>query len=141
MKTLKLATLPFILILLLFNSPAYGAEPTVQAEKFFLALMKGNINGAYDEIFAGTGIMEANPQSVQMLKMQTQSAFQMYGKAFAFEKIHDEQFSPSLIRLVYLLKFDLLPVTWEMYFYKPRDDWKLSKILFMDQFQNVNSMK
>ena len=130
-----------LLMLLLFSSVVHAAEPTKQAEKFFLTLIKGDINGAYDEIFVGTGIMEAKPQAVQMLKTQTQSAFQIYGKPFAFETIHNEQLSPSLIRLVYLLKFEQLPVTWEMYFYKPRDDWKLSNITFVDQFQNISRKK
>ena len=130
-----------LLMLLLFSSVAYAAEPTKQAEKFFLTLIKGDINGAYDEIFVGTGIMEGKPQAVQMLKTQTQSAFQIYGKPFDFETIHNEQLSPSLIRLVYLLKFEQLPVTWEMYFYKPRDDWKLSNITFVDQFQNISRKK
>lgn len=138
---IKVKSIAVLAVVFVVGSVIYAAEPTRQAEDFFLTLIEGDINGAYDEIFAGSGIMEAKPQEVQLLKSQTQSAFEIYGKAFAFEIIHNEQLSASLIRLVYLLKFEYLPLTWEFYFYKPRDNWKLSNITFVDQFQNISSMK
>ncbi len=130
-----------ILLTFLICTTSWGQSPKLQAEKFLSTLNEGKIDNAYDNIFSGTGIVAAKPQGVYTVKAQTKSAFSIYGKAFAYEIIHDEKLSPSLHRLVYLQKFPGYPVTWELYFYKAVDKWVLCKISFFDQFQNISPMK
>jgi hypothetical protein len=58
----------------------------------------------------------------------------LYGKILAVEKIREEHFGQSIVRLVYILKFNAVPTTWEFYFYKPKNTWFMVDITFNDQF-------
>lgn len=137
----KIVALFLITVLSVYCVPLWAQEPKEQAEQFLSDLMKGDVETAYDTIFAGTKMAELKPQAVSGLKTQTKSVFPLYGTPFAYEIIHNENLSPSLQRIVYILKFDLTPTTWEFYFYKARDKWTLNKITFYDQFQNIAPMK
>jgi hypothetical protein len=81
------------------------------------------------------------PQAVDLLKAQTASGLPMYGKVLGFEKIIEEKFGISIVRLVYVLKSEKAPTIWEFYFYKPQTNWFLGNVMFNDQFQSLDSKK
>ncbi|MBW1728281.1 MAG: hypothetical protein JRJ62_12040 [Deltaproteobacteria bacterium] len=137
----KLALLIIIVAVFAFEQIGYAKEPVEFTEEFFSMVSAGKISKAYDQLFVGSQIPAQKPQAVDMLKRQTSSGLPLYGKIVGFEKIRDERIGRSIVRLVYVLKLELSPTTWEFYFYKPKDRWFLVKVNFNDQFQLLHKME
>lgn len=135
--------LKIILIILLLVIPVISnadeESPITKVSAFLTMVQEGKISEAYDQLFIGSSIPVSKPQAVEMLKMQTSSGLPLYGNIIGFEKIREEKFGTSIVRLVYVLKSEKSPTTWEFYFYKPKSDWFLSNILFNDQYQLLDS--
>jgi hypothetical protein len=128
----------FIVMLVLMSTSVLAAEPEsprAMAENFLALLQKGNIGTAYDQLFKGSTIAVDRPQVVTQLMQQTQSGLASYGKVLGYEIVHEEQLSSSVVRLVYFLKSEKAPTTWEFYFYKPKSAWFIANVTFNDQFQ------
>ena len=51
-----------------------------KVDKFLAGILKGEIDSSYDELFAGS-VIEAKKQAVQMVKKQTRTVLNLYGKA------------------------------------------------------------
>jgi hypothetical protein len=117
----------------------FAKEPREFVEEFFNYVKTGKVSQGYDILFAGSGIPAMKPQAVDMLKTQTASGLPMYGKILGFEKVREEKFGISIVRLVYILKSEKVPTIWEFYFYKPQTNWFLGNIIFNDQFQLLGS--
>mgnify|MGYP005807625807 CR=1 FL=1 len=133
-----------VLLISTFLPPSIYAEstnPTKMAESFLQMVQDGKISEAYDQLFIGSSIPTSKPQAVQMLKTQTSSGLPLYGSILGYEKIRQESFGVTTVRLVYILKSEFAPTVWEFYFYKPKGAWFLASIKFNDQFQFLNSMK
>ena len=133
MKKLSIVAL---LILLVSASISFADDktPAQMAETFFQTIEKGQVSLAYDQLFVNSSIPASKPQAVQLLKTQTQTALSLYGNILGVEKIYEEKIGQSIIRLVYVLKLDVSPTSWEFYFYKPKNVWFLADITFNDQF-------
>lgn len=110
------------------------ALPKDKVEAFFVSLDKGDIAGAYERIFFGSGMSEKKPDTLAMLKLQTESGLSHYGKILGPDFVKEEKFGTSIVRLVYVLKSEVFPTEWEFYFYKPKDSWFLASVKFNDQF-------
>ena len=116
---------------------AVAAAPTTpreKAEAFFSSVIKSDIAGGYDRLFDGSSIPQDKPQAVTLLKTQTQTGLPLYGKILGYDFIKEEDFGSSIVRLVYVLKSEKAPTTWELYFYRPKGSWFLANIIFNDQF-------
>jgi len=122
-------------------SAAAAQTPQQIVEKFLSGIQKGKISESYDELFKGSNILTAKPQAVTTLKHQTKTGLPLYGKVLGFEKIHNEQLSKSLARLVYVLKVERHPTIWQFYFYKPYDQWVLINVKFNDQYDLLGALK
>lgn len=114
-------------------------EPKEFVEEFFSYVKEGKVSQGYDILFTGSGIPVMKPQAVDMLKSQTASGLPLFGKILGYEKLREEKFGISIVRLVYILKSEKAPTVWEFYFYKPHTNWFLGNILFNDQFQLLGS--
>jgi hypothetical protein len=127
----------WILILLFIPMTAFAANnqtPKSISETFFKSVAKNDISNGYDRLFIGSAIPKDKPQAVTLLKQQTQSGLPLYGTVLGYELISEEKFGNSITRLVYVLKSEKAPTTWELYFYKPKQSWFLANIIFNDQF-------
>ena len=135
----------FLCMLLFFHpAAALAAEPPspkAMIETFFVEVQKGNIAGAYDQLFTGSPIPVDKPQAVTVLKQQTLANLPLYGKILGFEIVHEEKLSDSVVRFVYILKTEKAPLTWEFYFYKPKADWFIANINYNDQFSSLGAKK
>lgn len=128
------------LLILLLPGLLLAAEPNVpkaRAEEFLGGIQRGDIAGAYDRLFQGSAIPKDKPQTVTLAKQQTPSVIPLYGRILGYDLIHEEKFGPSLTRLVYLMRAEKHPVTWEFYFYKPKAEWFVANVLFNDQFTSL----
>ena len=115
--------------------------PKDQAEAFLRAVQAGQVKAAYDKLFDGTTIARAKPQQVTVILKQTQTMLEIYGRPLGFEMVNQEPFGQSLVRLVYLLKFESAPAEWEFYFYKPHDQWLLTNTQFDDGFSMLSAKR
>ena len=121
------------LALLLVSGVSHAQTPSEKVEDFLKQVTTPESDRAMDTLFSGSGFAELKPQEVVTLKSQTKMAMGLYGTTLGFEKIREEDLSPSLKRLVYLQKFEKYPVAWEFYFYKPKDVWVINTLNFRDQ--------
>ena len=128
----------FIAMMVLISTSVFAAEPEsprAKAENFLALLQQGSIGTAYDQLFKGSNIAVDRPHVVTLLMQQTQAGLASYGKVLGYEIVHEEQLGSSVVRLVYFLKSEKAPTTWEFYFYKPKSAWFLVNVTFNDQFQ------
>ena len=133
MNTFKIIV---VLIICLASSVAWAGEKAAhqaKAELFFKTVMEGQVDRAYDKLLEGSPIKQKT-QAVTLLKKQTSVALAIYGKLLGFEFIKQENYGNSIVRLVYILKCEQVPLTWEFYFYKPKTNWILVNIKFNDQY-------
>lgn len=128
-----------VIVICTIASTGFAKDPKEFVEEFFSYVKAGKVSQGYDVLFVGSGIPAMKPQAVDMLKTQTASGLPMYGKILGFEKVREEKFGASVVRLVYILKSEKAPTVWEFYFYKPQTNWFLGHIIFNDQFQNLDS--
>jgi len=135
---------PFFIIALLLigiTAVAEAKEPREFAEKFFQLVQSGKVPEAYNQLFAGSQLAAKKPQVFELLTKQTADGLPLYGNILGIELIHEEKFGDSIVRLVYVLKTEIAPTVWEFYFYKPKADWFLGKLLFNDEFNLLQKMK
>jgi hypothetical protein len=130
-----------VVITCVIAATCLAKEPSEFVEEFFTQVKAGKVAAGYDILLSGSGIPAMKPQAVDMLKTQTASGLPMYGKVLGFERIREEKFGTSIVRLVYVLKSEKAPTIWEFYFYKPQTNWFLANVLFNDQFQLLDSKK
>jgi len=138
-----LFVLLFVVTLIFAATNIYASNdiPVKKTERFLKTVMKGDIDKAYDNMFAGTALAEFQPAQIQFLKNQTKSGLLLYGEILGYEVIHNEQLSPSLTRVVYLLKQEKNATVWFFYYYKATDKWSPVQISFNDQYQGIGSLK
>lgn len=131
------------LLLMSFSSIslAYDGAPTKQVEMFFKDQSNRKVSESIDNLYSNNPAMQQKVQALTFLKQQLASVSVLYGNLIGNENISKEELSPSLVRIVQVAKYDIHPVVWEFYFYKPKDKWIVSQAMFVDQFQVVGSKK
>lgn len=132
------------LICFVASISAHAADPQIPekiAATFFASLLKGDSSRAVDEFFSKNPLLKEKTQQVQLLKSQLTTVAQIYGAPFAVELVSVEDLTPSLQRRVYITKHEWHPVAWELYFYKPKEEWIPDQILFVDQYQVIGRKK
>lgn len=133
----KTMILTAAILLSLCANPAWAKEPKQFVADFINDVNAGKISQAYDGLLQGSGIAQAKPQDLEVLKSQTSNLLSFYGSVLDSEIVREEKIGNSIVRLVYILKHEKTPVIWQFYFYRPHGKWFLGKIDFNDQFQNL----
>lgn len=62
---------------------------------------------------------------------------QRFGQAIEKEFIREERIGQSFLRYYYLHKFEKHAIYWQIDFYKPRDEWKINSIIFLDSLERL----
>ena len=60
---------------------------------------------------------------------------QRFGQAIDKEFISEKRIGKSFLRYYYLHKFQNHSIYWQIDFYKPRDEWKINSIIFLDSLE------
>lgn len=128
----------FILLLccvVLNISKVYAAdegmiEYQIKSELFMKRLIVGNINEAYDLLLIGSPL-KANPNNLNILKTTNKKIIHDYGKPLSFEFLKQKKFSKDKVSVQYLLKSQKYPLVWEFHYYKPKNEWLITKINFL----------
>jgi len=120
---------------------AYDGNPNEQVASFFNDYIAGKQSVAIDSLYSSNPLSAQKVQQLTLLKQQVGSVQLLYGSTLGTENIHSEIISPSIVRIVELAKHEHHPILWEFYFYKPKDKWFISQVMFVDQFQLVGAKK
>lgn len=124
----------FVLALFAFaSSVACAQTPSESVETFLQRVATPESDSAVEKLFAGSGIIQLKPQTIITFKGQIKMAMGLYGTQTGIEKVREDDISPSLKRLIYIQKFEDLPVAWEFYFYKRKDMWVINTLNFRDE--------
>jgi hypothetical protein len=118
-------------LLLVFSACSQANTPPEIAEKFLLALAVDSAK-ATDDLLVGSEL-EKQPQAVFAMKTQLATIKPMYGKPLGIERVLDQEISPSLRRLVYIQKYQSLPMAWEFYFYRAGKFWVVTEFNSKDR--------
>lgn len=110
--------------------------PRAIAEAFLTAAAQGQVANGYKKLFEGSNITGNQAAGI---RSRTEAALPTYGKALGIELLREEQFGPSLSRLVYMIKSERHPTLWEFYFYKPANRWFVAEVNFSEKFTMLNS--
>ena len=93
-------------------------------QTFMAGLVNGKVDKSCDDFFSGSQLA-SRPEVVKLLKDKMREAFTEFGKAQSYESIKEQKYGDSIIRFVYILKCQHIPLIWEFYFYKAVSDWEL----------------
>jgi len=135
-----------LLILALFvwsiNSFAEGFLNEEQTKAFSERLMehiiKKDFEAGFDQTKKYWPIPEVEVNSmVNQINQQWLIVDQRFGKAIGYELIKKERIGKSFLRYYYLHKFENHAIYWQIDFYKPREEWKINQIIFLDTLQTL----
>ena len=74
---------------------------------------------------------------VNQIKQQWPMVDQRFGKVVGKEFIKEERIGKSFIRYIYLHKFTNHALYWSIDFYKPKDEWKINSIVYLDTLDTL----
>ena len=124
------------------NSFAEGFLNEEQARKFSEELMGHVINKDFKAGFDKTKKYWPIPEvevngMVNQINQQWLIVDQRFGQAIGYELIKKERIGKSFLRYYYLHKFENHAIYWQIDFYKPRKEWKINQIIFLDTLQTL----
>jgi hypothetical protein len=134
MKTLKFCIMGILLLALGLGVKSGSRDTTYHAkvEGFLTRLTAGDVDGAYQQLVEPPQTQEQK-EIVETLKIRTSTALKMFTKPLGIEYVKEQRYGKSIVRVVYLIKYDRQPLIWEFYFYKPQAEWKLLDLRFSDK--------
>lgn len=62
---------------------------------------------------------------------------QRFGQAIAKEFVKEKRIGKSFLRYYYLHKFENHSIYWQLDFYKPKNEWKINSIIFLDSLETL----
>ena len=92
--------------------------PNDKAEAFFNTVVGGDTAMAFDTLRDGSTISANRPAAASTLKQQLAAGLRVYGKPLGFDLVDSKAFGTWLVRLVYILRLEKYPLTFEFFFYQ-----------------------
>ena len=129
MKTVKIVVAVFLGLVLCSAAVPEKADYQKKAETFLAGIIEKEVDKSYDELFSNS-LIASKAQMVKLQKENTWTILNMYGELLSYDFVKQQKYGDSVVRLVYVLKCEQVPVIWEFYFYKPVSDWTLVNIAF-----------
>ncbi len=129
MKTIKIVVAVFLGLVLCSAAVPEKDDYQMRAEIFLAGIIEKEVDKSYDELFSNS-LIASKAQMVRLQKENTLTILNMYGELLSYDFVKQQKYGDSVVRLVYVLKCEQVPVIWEFYFYKPVSDWTLVNIAF-----------
>ena len=132
--------MPKIFSLLLFFLPvalfAQDKTTPLDPEKASAAFMEqigaGNVDQAYDQIFAETSWIAKKQDTLDLVKNKTKNLLPMLGKYIGSEELMRKEVGDCLIGYTYIARYERQPIRFVFIFYKPGDTWQTQSVNFDD---------
>jgi hypothetical protein len=129
MKTIKIMMVAFLGLMLCSAAVPKESDYQTRAEVFLAGIIEKEVDKSYDELFSNS-LIASKAQMVKLQKENTWAVLNTYGELLGYEFVKQQEYGDSVVRLVYVLKCEQVPLIWEFYFYKPVSDWTLVNIAF-----------
>ena len=129
MKTIKIMMVAFLGLVLCSAAVPEESDYQKRAEVFLAGIIEKEVDKSYDELFSNS-LIAFKAQMVKVQKENTWAVLNTYGELLSYEFVKQQEYGDSVVRLVYVLKCEQVPLIWEFYFYKPVSDWTLVNISF-----------
>ena len=129
MKTIKIVVVAFLGLVLCSAAVPEKTDYQTRADMFLAGIIDKEVDKSYDELFSNS-LIASKAQMVKLQKENTWAVLNTYGELLSYEFVKQQEYGDSLVRLVYVLKCEQVPLIWEFYFYKPVSDWTLVNIAF-----------
>ena len=121
---------------------ARGLRGERECRAFSDRLMKQFADGEFNE-----GLNSAKPYwplpeveidgMANQIKQQWPMVNQRFGRAVSIEFIREKRIGKSFLRYYYLHKFENHAIYWQIDYYRPREEWKINKIIFLDSLDDL----
>ncbi|BDX08329.1 hypothetical protein [Planctobacterium marinum] len=132
----------FTLLFLSFSTLADGFKSEQEAKEFTDKMMEQFVNKKFQQ-----GLNEAKKYwplpdveidgLANQIAQQWPIVDQRFGQAIDSEFVSEKRIGESFLRYYYLHKFENHAIYWQIDFYKPRDEWKINSILFLDTLETL----
>ncbi len=114
-------------------SPATAApiEPRGHSETFLDALRSDDEavrTGAAETLMAGSLIAQRDGEAAKKIGDQVVALEGLFGVPVGFERLREDRFGESLLRLLYVAKYQQAPIMWEFFYYRPAGEWSLINV-------------
>ncbi len=111
-------------------------SPEARIARFFEQLGKGEVEGAYDTVLAGSKIGET-PGDVAMLKEKTREAITMIGVIRGHDVVEVKTVGEHLKSYTCVALGRFYPLRWRFYFYQSEEVWRLIDIRISDRLSEM----
>lgn len=111
--------------------------PVDHATSFFEILLSDEWQEAPAKLLAGSGIIQSDPEAANKILEQVTQRHEILGAPLGYELITNDEIGTSVVRLLFVLKFESKPVAWEFYYYKASDTWELANLSVLPDFRVI----
>lgn len=127
----------FLLLIISLNAKAGGFKNEKETKAFADSLVsqfiKNNFKLALNKSKPYWPIPAVEIDSLaNKINQQWPIVKQRFGKTTGKEFVQTKRIGKSFIRYIYLHKFENHAIYWQIDFYKPRAEWKINQIIFLD---------
>ncbi len=144
MKKFIILQLALLIMFTMFsNSAMAGGFKTEQecrsfSDKLIEQFINGNFHDGLNQAKQYWPIPEVEVDGLaNQIKQQWPIVDQRFGKAIAKEFVSEKRIGNSFLRYYYLHKFQNHSIYWRIDFYRPRDEWKINTITFLDKLDSL----
>ena len=102
-------------------------EAKALCDKFMKHISMSEVEKAFDAIEPYFPIPETELYTMEMQSIkQLSMAEKRFGQPIGYEFVKETSVGDTLIKIIYMEKFENTPVGWMFIFYKPKDKWVLN---------------
>jgi hypothetical protein len=137
MKTSRI--LSALVITTLFCLPAFSRDlaPKGKVEQFFQTLTNRGSEKAFEALFEGTPFAQAKSKELEGMK-EDFNKYLANSSLLGFERVKEQTYGQSVLKLVYILKLESRPLVWEFHFYKAKTTWSLTRVGFDEDLRRLD---
>lgn len=138
-----LRTLSLLLLLLMphvCGADSFSSVPSARdhADKVMSKVAAGDLEDGLNMLKPYFGIPPAEFEAmVGQVKLQVPMISQRFGKSLGKEFIREDKVGDSLVRFIYLQKFEKHAMPWNFYLYKSKTGWGFVKFDFHDRVHEL----
>lgn len=126
LKTLLVAYLS-----LLFMHPSYGQNtPTDITAKFFAIYKTDSINKAMDYLFSTNKYSAGSQLDINTIKDNLNKTIPLIGHFTGYTLLTTKSVSSDMTLLIFMVKYERIPLFFKLLFYKPADKWQIQNFKF-----------
>ncbi len=131
-----------ILLIMSFSAIAEGFKSESETKAFADGLMQKFVNKNFSEALNSAKPYWPIPELevdglLNTILQQWTIVDSRFGQGIGQEFIRQEKIANSFVRYYYLHKFENHAIYWSIEFYRPRNEWKLNSIQFLDDLESL----